>query len=355
MGADGSRLSFQQKQEQTESLMQQNVEIAEHLSKQHAAHKKKPDTVLNEVGKNMFAHVKLINNGANAPNQMEKIEIEGVTYEIFDFISKGGFGQVYKARAGNNNRIVAIKIMKNTPDMREEVQNEIRFLSLTKTILLDNHPKDPVERSSAKATLMQMKGHPALHYIIESLHESFCPVDDVCRMRVPDDIHQQLAKLAKPGHFVRASDSSSARSLSESRRPCRYGRNCYNHDADHRKNFAHPGDSNYHVPGGASSRPLEKQECRYGADCYRVDADHLNKYAHPIDSSHHSICGSSHGHSSKPNCRYGAACYDKDPEHRSQYAHPNGSVSAHCAKTKCSYGANCTKMKDPEHMAKFRH
>ncbi|CAF0978506.1 unnamed protein product [Rotaria sordida] len=308
MGADGSRLSFQQKQEQTESLMQQNVEIAEHLSKQHAAHKKKPDTVLNEVGKNMFAHVKLINNGANAPNQMEKIEIEGVTYEIFDFISKGGFGQVYKARAGNNNRIVAIKIMKNTPDMREEVQNEIRFLSLTKTILLDNHP--------------------VINY---------------------------YAKLAKPGHFVRASDSSSARSLSESRRPCRYGRNCYNHDADHRKNFAHPGDSNYHVPGGASSRPLEKQECRYGADCYRVDADHLNKYAHPIDSSHHSICGSSHGHSSKPNCRYGAACYDKDPEHRSQYAHPNGSVSAHCAKTKCSYGANCTKMKDPEHMAKFRH
>ncbi|CAF3898933.1 unnamed protein product [Rotaria sordida] len=311
MGADGSRLSFQQKQEQTESLMQQNVEIAEHLSKQHAAHKKKPDTVLNEVGKNMFAHVKLINNGANAPNQMEKIEIEGVTYEIFDFISKGGFGQVYKARAGNNNRIVAIKIMKNTPDMREEVQNEIRFLSLTKTILLDNHP---------------VINYYGSQFTKENIHIAMeLAVCDLVAFWLT-----QVAQMEPENKFF-------------------LGITMIVHDADHRKNFAHPGDSNYHVPGGASSRPLEKQECRYGADCYRVDADHLNKYAHPIDSSHHSICGSSHGHSSKPNCRYGAACYDNDPEHRKQYTHPTGSShhpicgSSHgnSPKPHCRYGAAC--------------
>ncbi|CAF3831980.1 unnamed protein product [Rotaria sp. Silwood1] len=389
MGVDGSKLSYQQEKEQTDLLMQQNVELARHLShQQHAAHKSKHGSMINEVGKKMFANVKLKNNGATAENQMKQIEIEGVTYEIIDFISKGGFGQVYKAQARNSNRIVAIKIMQNKPDIREEIQNEINFLSLTKTLSLDNHPvinffgsqftkenihiamelafcdlvefwlnhveqtepenkfllgitiivyvlraltfleklniihgdikpqnfvivpdnkcfyvklidfgtvekmdtlraqitvdatkahtiffaspeflrrdsrnvmarhlhkksdawaagvmfyilfferlpwqdqfdyenfcndpnardivvphrggykkiielllkKNPEDRTSAKATLLQMKGHPQLHYIIESLNESFCPVDDVCHMRVSDDIRQQLGKKHK--------------------------------------------------------------------------------------------------------------------------------------------------------------
>jgi serine/threonine protein kinase len=54
--------------------------------------------------------------------------------------------------------------------------------------------KNPEKRSSAKATLMQMKGHPALRNIIESLHEDFCPVDDVCHMRVSDDVRNELGK-----------------------------------------------------------------------------------------------------------------------------------------------------------------
>ncbi|CAF3695572.1 unnamed protein product [Rotaria sp. Silwood1] len=130
MGVDGSKLSKQQEKEQTDLLMQQNVELARHLShQQHAAHKSKHGSMINEVGKKMFANVKLKNNGATAENQMKQIEIEGVTYEIIDFISKGGFGQVYKAQARNSNRIVAIKIMQNKPDIREEIQNEINFLT----------------------------------------------------------------------------------------------------------------------------------------------------------------------------------------------------------------------------------
>jgi serine/threonine protein kinase len=55
--------------------------------------------------------------------------------------------------------------------------------------------KNPNERSSAKATLMQLKAHPVFGKIVESLHENFCPVDDVCNMRVPDDVRQGLRKL----------------------------------------------------------------------------------------------------------------------------------------------------------------
>jgi serine/threonine protein kinase len=54
--------------------------------------------------------------------------------------------------------------------------------------------KNPDERSSAKATLMQLKSHPVFGKIVQSLQENFCPVDDVCSMRVPDDVRQGLRK-----------------------------------------------------------------------------------------------------------------------------------------------------------------
>lgn len=388
MGNEGSRISFQQRQEQTELLMEQNTELAKRLSREYAGNKKKHGTAIREMGKNIFAHMKQKKNDANGRNQMKKVEIDGVTYDIIDFISEGGFGAVYKAQAQKKNRVVAIKIMKNTPDIREEIQNEIRFLNLTKKITLDSHPiiysygcqftkeniyiamelascdltafwftqvaesapenkflvgltlivyvlraltflenlsiihgdikpqnlvivpdkecfhvklidfgtvekmdtlraqitvdaskahtiyfaspeflkrdsnnimarhlhkksdawaagvlfyilfferfpwkdqfeydnfcndpnskdvtvpryggyksiielllkKNPEERSSAKATLKQMKGHPVLRDLIDSLHESFSPVDDVCRMRVPDEVLNELGKQHK--------------------------------------------------------------------------------------------------------------------------------------------------------------
>ncbi|CAF4531641.1 unnamed protein product [Rotaria socialis] len=140
MGVDGSKLSFRQKQEQTEVLMQQNAEIAKRLSQEYAAHKKKPGTMINQIGKNIFEHMKFKNNDSANRNQIKLIEVEGVTYEIIDFISQGGFGEVYRARTRNKNRVVAIKIMKNMPDIREEIQNEINFLRLIKKVPIENHP-----------------------------------------------------------------------------------------------------------------------------------------------------------------------------------------------------------------------
>ena len=54
--------------------------------------------------------------------------------------------------------------------------------------------KNPEKRSSAKATLLQVKAHPVLGKIVEALHDNFCPVDDVCSMKVPEDIRQGLGR-----------------------------------------------------------------------------------------------------------------------------------------------------------------
>jgi serine/threonine protein kinase len=54
--------------------------------------------------------------------------------------------------------------------------------------------KNPDERSSAKATLLQIKAHPVFKPILDALNENFCPVDDVCYMKVPPHVQQGLRK-----------------------------------------------------------------------------------------------------------------------------------------------------------------
>lgn len=140
MGANGARLSHQQKQDQTDLLMQQNADIAKRLSEQHADNGKKPAAIVNQIGKHIFGNWNLKNKHGNDDNQKKLIEIEGATYEIIDFISQGGFGHVYKARNCNKRQIVAIKIMKNLPEIREEIKGEINFLRMIRKVPIENHP-----------------------------------------------------------------------------------------------------------------------------------------------------------------------------------------------------------------------
>jgi serine/threonine protein kinase len=55
--------------------------------------------------------------------------------------------------------------------------------------------KDPEERASAKETLLQMKGHPVLGVIVAAIEESFYPVDDVCRVKIPDSLRDEMGRI----------------------------------------------------------------------------------------------------------------------------------------------------------------
>ncbi|CAF1614198.1 unnamed protein product, partial [Adineta ricciae] len=203
--------------------------------------------------------------------------------------------------------------------------------------------KDPEERASAKSTYLQMKGHPSLSIIIKIFHENFCSVDNVCFMQVPIDLRQELSKLPRSAHRNPAANPPASTILTSvfgARRPCRYGRACYNFERDHRKEFAHPGDSDYRVSG--SNQQDEKLKCRYGADCFRHDSEHRNKYVHPEEIDP--------GLLKKVKCRYGRACYDKTIDHLRTYSHPDD-----FHKEKCRYGTRCYKTNDREHMARFWH
>ena len=54
--------------------------------------------------------------------------------------------------------------------------------------------KDPDARASAKDTLLQMKGHPKLGVIVKALEETLHPCDDVCHLRIPDHLREELGR-----------------------------------------------------------------------------------------------------------------------------------------------------------------
>ncbi|CAF0885069.1 unnamed protein product [Rotaria sordida] len=457
--------------------MKLNADMEKQLAAQEEANKRQQQATFEQMVAMLLAVAQSKANETVTSDEKFEIQIENTTYEIIQFISRGGFGKIYKAKVRNTGRTVAIKILENTPDIQEEIKNEISFLRLIKRIPIDNHPvieyrgsklteknifiamefaicdlytfwknktfhetteqitifgmviivyvlralafleklniihgdikpqnivlvptkqyfciklidfgaaekmytqraqltvdvdkvhtiffaspeflrydfknrisrqlhktsdvwaagvmfyllfcgefpwndentyrhfcndqhaedvvvpagggyrmiielllrKNPDERSSAKATLIQLKTHPVFGKIVESLHKSFCPVDDVCHMEVPDDVRQELVKLARPGHYTGGSVSPSGRPSAEKRRTCRYGQKCYKKDADHREKFTHPGDADYHVSEVSDNGFCENRKCRYGVYCYRNDQDHRSKYSHPVNAEH---------------------------------------------------------------------
>lgn len=56
---------------------------------------------------------------------------------------------------------------------------------------------------------------------------------------------------------------------------CQYGIRCYRNTPDHRRNFAHPGDSDYRRPDFLPA-PDTAPDCEYGASCYRRNPQHFS-------------------------------------------------------------------------------
>ncbi|CAF3412856.1 unnamed protein product [Rotaria sp. Silwood1] len=445
--------------------MKLNTNMEKQLAAQEEANKRQQQATFEQMVAMLLAVAQSKANATVISDEKSEIEIAGTTYEVIHYVSRGGFGKIYKAKVKNTGRIVAIKILENTPDIQEEIKNEINFLRVTKRILIDNHPviqyrgskitnegifiameyaicdlhtfwknktfyekveeisifgmviivyvlralaflerlniihgdikpnnivlvptkqyfciklidfgaaekmytqreqltvdadkvhtvffaspeflrydsknrisrhlhkksdvwaagvmfyllfcgefpwndekeykhfcndrfaqdivvpvtdgyrmiielllrKNPDERSSAKETLKQLKAHPVFGKIVESLHKSFCPVDDVCYMEVPDDVRQET-------------------------------------DLDHREKFAHPDDSDYDVLEVSADGLSENPKCRYGCTHQALLDNHDYAMIPHIDDSDdrdhgsfrpsHSACDdNSNDHSSHP-------------------------------------------------------
>ncbi|CAF1043869.1 unnamed protein product [Rotaria sp. Silwood1] len=140
MGTSNSKQKIDTLEQQQQALMKQNAELAQRLTEQEEANKRQHEATIEQMARLLLALAQSKNNETVIRDEKGEIEIEGTTYEIVQFVNRGGFGEIYKAKVKNKNMMVAIKVMENTPGIQEEIRNEINFLRLTKQIPIDNHP-----------------------------------------------------------------------------------------------------------------------------------------------------------------------------------------------------------------------
>jgi len=108
----------------------------------------------------------------------------------------------------------------------------------------------------------------------------------------------------KMADITAATVNSDVATPAVSRMMCRYGAECRRKNEDHFKAYAHPGDEDWRTDDaagneasepaapackgdveGAGKAPVPRRICcRYGASCYRDGADHRKDFAHPGDA-----------------------------------------------------------------------
>ena len=150
MGGSTSKAKIEELERQQKALMEQNAEMAQRLVEQQEASKRQQEIMVEQMAKIFLAFAQSQSTEKVIRNENREIEIEGTKYELVQFVNRGGFGEIYKAKVKNKNVIVAIKVMENTPNIQEEIKNEIKFLGLTKQIPIDNHPV--IEYYGSKST-----------------------------------------------------------------------------------------------------------------------------------------------------------------------------------------------------------
>lgn len=86
------------------------------------------------------------------------------------------------------------------------------------------------------------------------------------------------AAVGVPGYPVPLILGPSAPPATPSQPSCKWGAECYNHDPEHRRKFAHPC---------LDEAPVGKRTaCKYGSKCYQRDKGHLARFAHPGDRNY---------------------------------------------------------------------
>ena len=150
MGGSTSKAKIEELERQQEALMEQNAEMTQRLVEQQEANKRQQEMMVEQMAKMLLAFAQSQSTEKVIRNENREIEIEGTKYELVQFVNRGGFGEIYKAKVKNKNVIVAIKVMENTPNIQEEIKNEIKFLGLIKQIAIDNHPV--IEYYGSKST-----------------------------------------------------------------------------------------------------------------------------------------------------------------------------------------------------------
>ncbi|CAF3292967.1 unnamed protein product [Rotaria sp. Silwood2] len=125
---------------QLEQLKKQHAELENRLCQQQINHKEYQDHFIGYMGKILCKLVRATQEEKVLRKEHKQIEIEGIVYSIREYVSRGGFGEIYKGKNTKNHHTVTIKVLANSTVIQSQSNNEIQFLKLVQKIKLDNHP-----------------------------------------------------------------------------------------------------------------------------------------------------------------------------------------------------------------------
>ena len=140
MGGNESKARLEAMERRQESMMKEHAAMVQHLADEQEKSRKQHEAAIEQMAKLMFVMIAANNQTATIRKEKQQIEIEGVSYNVVELVGEGGFGKIYKAQEKNSDRVVAIKVMKNSPLIQTEIQNEIRFLRTIKKVRVTPHP-----------------------------------------------------------------------------------------------------------------------------------------------------------------------------------------------------------------------
>lgn len=140
MGHNQSKARLETLEREQQQLKRQNTELLKRLEAKKDNTDKHYEASFDRIAAllSKFSKSKLYEEVLS--NERVEIKIGNTTYEILQYVSKGGFGKVYKAKVAHTDHIVAVKELIYEADVEAEIQREIKILRLTKRISIDNHP-----------------------------------------------------------------------------------------------------------------------------------------------------------------------------------------------------------------------
>lgn len=144
----------------------------------------------------------------------------------------------------------------------------------------------------------------------------------------------------------------SARRQPTKRSACNYGKKCYRRNAQHRKQFSHPGDSDFEGSEEGEEEEEEeekevvgKQEKEEGADeesQNHDDSDSEKEGKRPAKKSKEENSKVD----DRPDCRFGAECFRKNAQHHKNFKHPPPTKKKTAQETSASKKGKRGKAKD---------
>lgn len=139
-GNSSSKGKLQELEDQQKDLMKKNADLAKRLADQEEAQKRQQQETVEQVAKLLILLAQAGAEETVIRNENREIEIEGTHYQVLQFVNRGGFGEIYKAKVKNTDKLVALKVMDNMPGVQEEIKHEIQFLRVVKKIPIKSHP-----------------------------------------------------------------------------------------------------------------------------------------------------------------------------------------------------------------------